>query len=244
MAAVERFVTGALTELWRKQIDRTKSDWRLHAGNSRLARAHLPDEAVLDVSFRSPTLKKHLYLGRNHPFVEALCQYVMAHALSRQARTGEVHAARAAVMRSNEVTAKPRYCCSAVGTSSAKRTARHASSPRKCWSGVIAVRPMMGIFSPTTKLLRCSISRPAGDITAQSARKTFFENELKLIGQFRLQLIAVAEERTSTGRGSRTLQQIFPSGLLRSRSSRAADGHHGAIYSVAEAADEFSVHPH
>lgn len=196
VAAVERFVTGALTELLGAQIDRTKSDWRLHIGNLPASlRAHLPDEAVLDVSFRSPTPKKHLYLGRNHPFVEALCQYVMAHALSRQARTGEVHAARAAVMRSKEVSAKTTLllfrCRNVIGERNGP--ARIVAEEMLVWG--YRGSPNEGNFLPNDEAVALlHQARPAGDITAQS-RENFFENELKLIGQLRPQFDAVAEER-------------------------------------------------
>ena len=196
VAAVERFVTGTLTELLGAQIDRTKADWRLHTGNLAASlRAHLPDEAVLDVSFRSPTPKKHLYLGRNHPFVEALCQYVMAHALSRQARTGEMHAARAAVMRSNEVSAKTTLllfrCRNVIGEKNGP--ARIVAEEMLVWG--YRGSPNDGNFLPNDEAVALlHQAKPAGDITAQS-RENFFENELKLIGQLRPQFDAVAEER-------------------------------------------------
>jgi superfamily II DNA or RNA helicase len=194
--AVERFVTGTLTELLGVQIDQTKTDWRLHAGNLPASlRAHLPDEALLDVSFRSPTPKKHVYLGRNHSFVEALCQYVMARALSRQVRPGETHAARSAVMRSKEVSTKTTLmlfrCRNVIGEKNGP--ARIVAEEMLVWG--YRGSPKDGNFltnDEAVKLLHQA--RPAGDLTPQS-RENFFDNELKLTGHLRKEFDAVAEER-------------------------------------------------
>ena len=195
VAAVERFVTGTLTELLGAQIDRTKSDWRLHIGNLPASlRAHLPDEAVLDVSFRSPTPKKHLYLGRNHPFVEALCQYVMAHALSRQARTVRFTPPRRCHALQRKCLPKPRCCCFAVATSSVKEMAQRASSPRKCWCGAIAVRPTTGTFSPTTKAVAL-LHRAGPPATSRRNRAKLFRERTETDRPASPAFDAVAEER-------------------------------------------------
>lgn len=193
VAAVERFVTGALTELLGVQIDRTKTDWRLHIGNLPPSlREHLPYEAVLDVSFRSPTPKKHIYLGRNHPFIEALCQFVMARSLAH-ANMGA--AARAAVMRTKEVKAKTTLllfrCRNVIGEKNGP--ARIVAEEMLVWGyrGSPADRQFLS-SEEAMQLLDCA--RPAGDVTAQS-RENFFDNELKLIGQLRRQFDGVAEER-------------------------------------------------
>jgi hypothetical protein len=196
VAAVERFVAGALTELLGVQIDRTKTDWRLHTGNLPAPlRAHLPDESVVDVSFRSPTPKKHIYLGRNHPFVEGLCQFVMAHALSRQARTGEIHAARAAVMRSKEVSTKTTLllfrCRNVIGEKNGP--ARIVAEEMLVWG--YRGSPTDRQFLSSEEAMRLlNDARPVGDLTPQS-RENYFQNELKLVDQLRKESDAVAEAR-------------------------------------------------
>lgn len=191
--AVERFVTGTLTELLGVQIDETKTDWRLHTGNlSASLRAHLPEDSLLDVSFRSPTPKKHLYLGRNHPFVEALCQFVMARSLARDHMGA---AARAAVMHSKEVTTKTTLmlfrCRNVIGEKNGP--ARIVAEEMLVWG--YRGSPKDGNFlsnDEAVKLLHQA--RPAGDLTPQ-ARENFFDNELKLVGHLRKEFDAVAEER-------------------------------------------------
>ncbi len=191
--AVERFVTGTLTELLGVQIDETKTDWRLHTGNLPASlRAHLPDDALLDVSFRSPTPKKHLYLGRNHPFVEALCQFVMARSLARD-RMGA--AARAAVMHSKEVATKTTLmlfrCRNVIGEKNGP--ARIVAEEMLVWG--YRGSPKDGNFLTNDEAVRLlHQARPAGDLTPQ-ARENFFDNEIKLVGHLRKEFDAVAEER-------------------------------------------------
>jgi superfamily II DNA or RNA helicase len=194
VAAVERFVTGTLGELLGVQLDRTKTDWRLHTGNLPAPlRALLPDGAILEVSFRSPTPKDHLYLGRNHPFVEALCQFVMARSLSRERIGG---AARSAVIRSREVTVKTTLllfrCRNVIGERDAP--ARIVAEEMLVWG--YRGSPSDRQFLDTDEAMRLLDSaRTSADLTAQS-RENFLENELGLLEQLRADFDAVAEERS------------------------------------------------
>jgi superfamily II DNA or RNA helicase len=193
VAAVERFVTGTLAELLGVQIDRTRTDWRLHTGNlPATLRPHFPDEPLLDVSFRSPTPKRHIYLGRNHPFVEALCQFVMARSLAH-AEMGS--AARAAVMRSKDVSNKTTLllfrCRNVIGEKNGP--ARIVAEEMLVWG--YRGSPKDGDFLNNDEAMKLLLSaRPASDLSPQS-RENFFENETKLLGQLRKQFDTVAEER-------------------------------------------------
>jgi len=144
------------------------------------------------VSFRSPTPKKHIYLGRNHPFVEALCQFVMARSLAR-AEIGA--AARAAVMRCKEVSAKTTLllfrCRNVIGEKNGP--ARIVAEEMLVWG--YCGSPNDGNFLGNDEAMKLlQVARPAGDLTPQS-RENFFDNETKLLGQLRKQFDAVAEER-------------------------------------------------
>lgn len=192
VAAVERFVTGALTELLGVQMDRTKTDWRLHTGNlPAVLKPHLPGENVLNVSFHSPTPKGHLYLGRNHPFVEGLCQFVMARSVGRE----KFGAARAAVIRTHEVTTKTTLvlfrCRNVIGERDG--AARIVAEEMIVWG--YRGSPGDGSFLTNDEAVSLlNQARPAGALTPQG-RDDFFHNERKLIDHLDKQFNAVAEER-------------------------------------------------
>lgn len=102
--AVEAFITSALPALMGAQVDPTNFD--THSGYTMYTenldpslKSLLPDEPKLSISFHSPTPSKVLYIGRNHPFVEQLCQLVLAGSLNRE----QFSASRASALRSKSV---------------------------------------------------------------------------------------------------------------------------------------------
>jgi len=100
---VEYFVTTALISVFGAQIDPTKTGHLLYTQNLPPSLKYaLPDASTIKVSFESPTPKDHIYFGRNHLFVEQLCQLLMAHTVSRE----RLRAARAAVIRTRNVDRK------------------------------------------------------------------------------------------------------------------------------------------
>lgn len=105
--AVETFVTESLRSLIGVQIDSidigTHKAYNLFTQNIPPSlKAQLPDESEIVVSFHSPTPANVYYLGRNHPFVEQLCQIVLAGSINRE----KFAAARAAAIRTNSVKTK------------------------------------------------------------------------------------------------------------------------------------------
>ena len=102
--AVEAFVTQALPGLFGAQITEfpvgKHRAWKLYTENLEPSlRSLLPDGKSLVVSFHSPTPEKVAYLGRNHPFVEQLCQLILAGSINRD----KFAACRAASLRSPSV---------------------------------------------------------------------------------------------------------------------------------------------
>tara|TARA_R100000027_G_scaffold64353_1_gene57749 strand:+ start:9121 stop:12000 length:2880 start_codon:yes stop_codon:yes gene_type:complete len=107
--AVRNFIIEALTSLYGAQMEPVKNrkqelvGFRLYLTNlPSIARTVLsvPDKRdSIQVSFESPTPEGFHYLGRNHPFVEQICQRVLADTMERNQRG----AARAAVFRSSAV---------------------------------------------------------------------------------------------------------------------------------------------
>lgn len=102
--AVETFVTQSLPAIFGAQIDEEKVRghriWKLYTANlDPSLQALLPENEEVLVSFHSPTPEKVLYLGRNHPFVEQLCQLILAGSINRD----QFAACRAAAIRTPEV---------------------------------------------------------------------------------------------------------------------------------------------
>lgn len=80
----------------------SEKGFQLHTTNLPLQlKGYLPSKEKLAISFESPTPPNHLYLSRNHAFVEGLCQYLLEAALAADPHIG---VARAAVFRSEEIT--------------------------------------------------------------------------------------------------------------------------------------------
>jgi superfamily II DNA or RNA helicase len=100
-AAVKAFTIEGLRSLFGVQIEEEGEGYRLYTANlPPAALSSLPRGTSLLVSFDSPTPENHIYLGRNHPFIEQICQIVLAHTIGRQKHA----AARASVMRTTTVT--------------------------------------------------------------------------------------------------------------------------------------------
>jgi hypothetical protein len=95
----EEFVTRAIRYL-DGQMDAAGDDYAIYPSTipARM-RLLLPDKPKVLISFRSPTPQGHIYIGRNHPLTEQLCQTILSEALRGQRKA----AARAAVVRTNEV---------------------------------------------------------------------------------------------------------------------------------------------
>lgn len=102
--AVELFVVESLRGLMGVQMDAIKvgthAAYHLYTGNlPDSLKSLLPDSQKLTVSFHSPTPAKVAYMGRNHPFVEQLCQLILAGSLNRD----KISASRASALRSVSV---------------------------------------------------------------------------------------------------------------------------------------------
>jgi Helicase conserved C-terminal domain len=102
--AVQSFVIDALSILLGTQITADKKGYILYTANlPDVLKSLLPQANKLKVSFHSPTPEGYLYIGRNHIFVEQLCQYLIAKALNHDKRFGP---ARAAVIKCHDVDLK------------------------------------------------------------------------------------------------------------------------------------------
>jgi superfamily II DNA or RNA helicase len=194
VAAVERFVTRGVRELLGVQMDQSKMGWRLYTANLPTSlKALLPEAASLDISFQSPTPRDHLYFGRNHPFVEQLCQHVMARTLEHAPQGG---AARASVIRSRMVSRKTTLllfrCRNVIGEKSGP--ARIVAEEMLVWG--YQGSPTDQCFLDSQEALRLLHQAvPDSPLTPQS-QANFLASELDLLPQLRTEFDRVAEARS------------------------------------------------
>jgi superfamily II DNA or RNA helicase len=191
--AVQDFVTAALANLFGVQVTTEREGFGIVTANLPPQLIEfLPPGRVLKVSFESPTPEGYHYLGRNHRFVEQLCQLVMANTLARQGR----RAARAAVIRTNQVSTKTTlllFRCRNVieqGRSGFRIVAEEMLLWG--WRGSPQAREYFD-HGEAKNLL--AAARASSDLSAQ-ARAGFLENDLRLLDDLGPEFHAIAEEQS------------------------------------------------
>lgn len=191
--AVEEFVSATLNNLLGVEIRRDRKGYRIVTGNLPPAlRDLLPAGDPVNVSFHSPTPEGYHYIGRNHRFVEQLCQFVMANTLARV----DKRAARAAVIRTRQVAAKTTLllfrCRNVIEQSKVGHKIVAEEMLLWGWRGTPDQKEFLDHVK-AKKLL--NEARASSDLSPQ-ARAGFFENELKLLAGLRAEFDAVAEQQS------------------------------------------------
>ncbi|MBE7423723.1 MAG: DEAD/DEAH box helicase [Zoogloeaceae bacterium] len=196
---VESFVTSALNNLLGVQVDKDTKGYRVVLGNlPPQLRELLPDlrnssqRDAIKVSFHSPTPEGYHYLGRNHRFVEQLCQLVMANTLARV----DKRAARAAVVRSRQVTIKTTlllFRCRNV-IEQAKLNHQIVAEEMLLWGWRGTPQEKEFLDHAEAKALLTE-ARASSDISPQS-RASFLENEHKLLDNLDDDFRLIAEQQS------------------------------------------------
>jgi len=191
--AVETFVTATLNNLLGVQATPDSKGYRIVTGNlPPTLRDLLPTGDPVKVSFLSPTPEGYHYLGRNHRFVEQLCQLVMANTLSRV----DKRAARAAVIRTPQVASKTTLmlfrCRNVIEQSKLGQQIVAEEMILWGWRGTPQQREFLDHAEAKALL---SEARPSSDLSPQ-ARASFLENELKLLASLDVEFQAVAEQQS------------------------------------------------
>ena len=215
--AVEEFVTHGLDQLLGVQVSPDARGYRLYTGNlPGLLRDLLPAGDPVKISFLSPTPAGYHYIGRNHRFVEQLCQFIMANTLARSGR----RAARAAVIRTRQVTIKTTLllfrCRNVIEQSKGDLQIVAEEMLLWGWRGTPQQRTYLVHEEAMTLLAQ---ARASSELTLP-ARASFLENELKLLDKMAAEFDAVAEaqskrlveahERFSTLVDRRRFQVVYP----------------------------------
>jgi len=104
MLAVEEFFKQAMSTMG-VQLSTIKKGYTLYTTNlPEVLKDALPLKEEVKISFDSPTPDGHVYVGRNHPFIEQLCQLLLANAFSNDNTQHKM--ARTSVIRSDKVSEK------------------------------------------------------------------------------------------------------------------------------------------
>lgn len=191
--AVEGFVISVLNNLFGVQILRDGKGYRIVMGNLPVQlRELLPSGDQVKVSFYSPTPEGFHYLGRNHRFVEQLCQLVMANTMARV----DKRAARSAVIRSNQVTTKTTLLLFRCRNVIEQTKGGHQIVAEEMllwgWRGTPQQKAFLDHGEAKAIL---STARASSDLSPQ-ARASFLENELKLLQVLDADFATVAEAQS------------------------------------------------
>lgn len=104
ITSVETFVIHAITHL-KGTVKKDEKGYVLYLQNiPPHLKSHFGNETEVRISFDSPTPKGYRYIGRNHLFVEQLCQFMLALAFDGHPEYSQV--ARVAEIQTHHVTTK------------------------------------------------------------------------------------------------------------------------------------------
>jgi superfamily II DNA or RNA helicase len=194
--AVEDFVVSALNNILGVQVipDSKGRGHKLVLGNMPVAlRSLLPESSEpLAVSFTSPTPEGFYYVGRNHRFVEQLCQLVMANTLAREGK----RAARAAIIRTRQISTKTTLLLFRCRNVIEERKIQHQIVAEEMvlwgWRGTPEQKEFIDHAAAKSLLLA---ARASSDLSPQ-ARTGFLENELRILKQLEKEFSGVAEKQS------------------------------------------------
>lgn len=215
--AVEEFVIAALNNLIGVQTLREGRGYRIVTGNfPAQLRELLPPVEPLKVSFLSPTPEGYHYLGRNHRFVEQLCQLVMANTMARL----DKRAARSAVIRTRQVAIKTTIllfrCRNVIEQTRSGQQIVAEEMLLWGWHGTPAQKTFLDHQGAKDLL---STAHASSNLSTQ-AQAGFLENELKLLQTMTAECTHVAEtqskklvaahERFSSLMDQQRFQVVYP----------------------------------
>lgn len=191
--AVRDFVVSTLQNVFGVQVTTEREGFGIVTGNLPPQLVELiPKGDVVKISFDSPTPEGYHYLGRNHRFVEQLCQMLMANTLARQGK----RAARAAVIRTRQIDTKTTLllfrCRNVIEEGKAGRQIVAEEMLLWGWRGTPNDKSYLD-HAEAKELL--ASARASSDMSSQ-ARTNFLENELNLLATLEAEFSAIAEEQS------------------------------------------------
>lgn len=150
-------------------------------------------ESLVKISFKSPTPKGYTYIGRNHLFIEQLCQFLLAIAFEENPEYGRL--ARVCEIQTNEVRTKTTLVMFRVRNVIKEVNAKRESVAEEMylWGYTMVDGTMKTLeFKETKKLLMEAI--PLSNLSMERQQDTI-ENEMKRFHEMKSQFIELATER-------------------------------------------------
>lgn len=194
-AAVEDFLIDVLRRIFGVQVTKHKEPRSYSLVTTNLPvqiKTLLTDKPEAQISFASPTPKNFTYIGRNHRFVEALCQYVTANTLQRI----QPKAARASVIRTTDVKVKTTILLFRCRNVIERGKGGHQIVAEEMlmwgWQGSGENRAFM-THEDARKLL---MNAKATSNLSEQSIANFLTNELGLLSELEHQFVSVAEEQS------------------------------------------------
>lgn len=190
---VENFVKSALTNLLGVQISPTKKGYVLYMTNlPHILKNVFPEVSQIKVSFYSPVPEGYSYIGRNHPFVEQLCQYLLANSIDHNLKHGP---ARAAVIITKNVKIKTTVLLFRVRNVIEDKSNNNqmVAEEMLTW-GYRGTASNLDIISKEEIDRLLSEAVPVADLS-QEAKADFLQNELEQIKQIKNEQNRVAKTR-------------------------------------------------
>lgn len=191
---VENFVRGSVDVLGGSCKWDNISGFRLQPENlPPHIRRIFNKESIVNISFESPTPKGYTYIGRNHLFVEQLCQFLLAIAFEANPEYGRL--ARVCEIQTNQVTTKTTLVMFRVRNVIKEVNSKRESVAEEMYLwGYTAIDGVMktlefkeakNLLMGAIPLSNLSVERQANDIA----------NELERFKEMKLQFMELAGQR-------------------------------------------------
>lgn len=191
--AVEDFLAQSMAVLG-VQIAPDISGYTLYTTNlPQVLKSTLPPKEEVKVSFLSPTPEGYMYLGRNHIFIEQLCQYLLANSFNDNMLEHKL--SRGSVVRTTKVDIKTTIIMFRVRNviEDLKQTKQLIAEEMMVWGYKGTAEEKSFLSSEEAKELLTSVI-PSGSLTEQQ-REFMFENEINNISSIKREFDGMAEER-------------------------------------------------
>lgn len=191
---VEDFVISALSERFGVSCNKNRdSTYTINTTNlPSLFKALLPEHEIIRITFISPVPEGAHYIGRNHPFVEQLCQNTMSLAMRQN---GENAVYRASVIRTSAVTEKTTLLLFRVRNVIEEKTGATQLVAEEMLLWGYRGDPRDENWLEQAECQKLLDSAKLGSQLPHVARETLLESGLEDLNELSETLDAIAEER-------------------------------------------------